>query len=111
DVSSRVALRPGASRGATVVAGVNLLEGLRVEVDWNESTVAFTPTRPPQYPQADFAYFQAEVAGTPDALLSYLERFPSARLSPEAALRMMDMRIQQAGVGDEQLMQSLKWVA
>jgi hypothetical protein len=115
DLSRQMALRPyeikGANSGATVITGVNFLEAFRVDVDWSRSQVAFTPTARPQYPEADFAYFQAEAQASPDALQSYLERFPDARLSREAVQRLMDERLQQQDATDDQFMKALKWVA
>lgn len=113
DLSRQMALRPRplAATGATFVTGVNLLEAFRVEVDWNSSRIAFTPSRQVEYPKGDLAYFQAEIADKPEAFQAYLEQYPATRLSAQAARRLMEGRIKQVGATDEALMQALQWVA
>jgi hypothetical protein len=110
DLSGQLAFRPGSMTGPVLVSGVNFLESFRVEVDWTGSQIAFTRTRQPEYPQADFDFFQAELDKSADAMQQYLRRHPESRLAPDAARALMQRRLQEAEVTDASLLAALQWV-
>lgn len=93
DLSRYMAFRPKAfgltatpsADSPTLITGVNFLEHFRVELDWNNQTLALTQTTAPQYPAQDFAFFEAESSGSSAAMQAYLEKYPHERLSQEAA--------------------------
>lgn len=115
DLAELVAFRPrewGAQEGSgtLLVSGVNLLKALRLEIDWLESVVRLTRQEEAGPAAADRAFFQAEQANNPDAYASFLARYPTARLGPEAARKLLDLRVEQWGVADEDLLQAVRWV-
>lgn len=117
DLSRYLAFRPkafglAATPGADsplVITGLNFLEHFRVELDWNNQSLSLTQTRPPAYPQQDFAFFEAESRGTAAALEAYLTKYPKARLSPEAASQLVDRRLEQDGATDADVLRALEW--
>jgi hypothetical protein len=116
DLSRDVAFRPHAasseSLGAspTLIAGVNLLEHFRLDVDWQTRTIAFTRKRAAHYPQQDFAFFRAEATGTTAAMRTYLEQYPHERLSAEAARWLVRWRLEKDRASDAEVLQALTWV-
>lgn len=118
DLSAQFALRPrvfagwldDAHAGALLVSGNNFLESFRVEVDWQRSRIAFTRTNQPQYSQADFAFFEAQLQEGGDVMLKYLQRYPQTRLAPEAAQALMERRLQEPGATDDALVEAVQWV-
>jgi tetratricopeptide (TPR) repeat protein len=123
DLSRYVALRPKkftaaipaasgdnkSSDAPIVVTGVNVLEYFRVELDWTNQTLAFTQKVPPHYPQQDFAFFQAELAGDAGAVQAYLEKYPKERLSYEAANLLVQRRLDEKA-SDAEIIAALTWV-
>jgi tetratricopeptide (TPR) repeat protein len=117
DLSRYVAFRPQvfglsatpSADSPTVVAGWNLLESFRVELDWANQRVALTQKKVPHYPKADFEFFQAESLGTGDALQAYLEKYPHERLSAEAATRLVASRLEHDKAGDAEVLKALRW--
>jgi hypothetical protein len=95
--------------GAAFVSGVNLLEAFHVEIDWNDSQIAFTRKREARRSQADFELFQAQASGKPENISSWLQRNVSHRLSIEAAAGLMQWRIEEQAT-DAELMQALQWI-
>ncbi|MBI4879700.1 MAG: hypothetical protein HY812_08595 [Planctomycetes bacterium] len=114
DLAPFVALRPArlAARRAGGVGqtGLNLLLCLRVEIDLVNHLVAFAPVSSPDYPEEDFACFQALAEGTPEALERYLEGHPAARLSEEAADILLAARLEAGAEGEKALLRALDWV-
>ena len=53
------------------------------------------PAVEPDYPEQDFACFQALAAGTSTALEEWLERYPEERLSEETADLLLDRRLEE----------------
>jgi len=117
DLSQYVAFRPrpfglAATPGADsplVITGVNFLEYFRVELDWVNERIALTQRKVPAYPQQDFAFFDAESRGTAEALEAYLQKYPASRLSPDAASRLVQRRLDQDGGTDADVMKALEW--
>jgi len=117
DLSQYLAFRPRAfGLSATpgldsplVITGVNFLESFRLDLDWVNQLVAVTSRRVPSYPRQDFAFFEAESRGTPEALESYLAKYPGERLSPDAAALLVRKRLDQAGSKDADVMKALEW--
>ncbi len=119
DLAQQMAFRPrdmgqDADKGndaAVFITGVNFLQGFRVEVDWTDSKIGFTRTTRPEYPQADFAFFQAQLDGGAATMQAYLEQYPDARLSPDAARSLMAARLEQPDASDDELIAAMQWVA
>jgi hypothetical protein len=117
DLSRYVAFRPrpfgvSATPGAdspTVIAGWNLLEYFRVELDWNNQWLALTQKKAPHYPQPDFEFFKAESLGQSAAMQAYLQQYPHERLSPEAAALLVTWRVEKDHAADAEVMQAVRW--
>lgn len=116
DLSRHVAFRPRAFDDLedvgrpVLIAGVNVLEQFRLELDWTNQTIAFTHTRARGYPQPDFEFFQAQALGTSEAMLAYLVAHPRDRLSPDAARLLVQWRVDKDHAGDEEVMTAVKWL-
>lgn len=98
DLAPYVAFRPEEvdqvhADGVFGTLGINALEHLLIEVDRENRRAWIRPTRKPEFPEADLAYFRALVEDEADALVSYLDAWPDARLSGEAARRLLDLRL------------------
>jgi len=117
DLSQYVAFRPRrfgvaptpAADSPLVIAGVNLLEKFRIEVDWTNQRIAWTAKAPPAYPQEDFAFFEAETGGTMDALEGFLKTHGESRLSAEAASLLMDRLLEREEVTEADVRRVLPW--
>ena len=117
DLSRYLAFRPRrfgvaptpAADSPLVIAGVNLLEKFRIEIDWTNQRIAWTAKAPPAYPQEDFAYFEAETAGTMDALEGFLKTHAESRLSAEAASLLMDRLLEREQVTEADVRRVLPW--
>ncbi len=92
-----------------MVAGWNLLESFRVDLDWNSQTVAITPKKQPRYPQQDFEFFKAEAQGDSAAMQAYLEKYPHERLSAEAATDLVKWRVEKDKASDAEVMKAVQW--
>lgn len=118
ELSRYVAFRPKAWRATPIAAGdervllsgVNLLHAFRLDIDWSSSQLHLTQQADPVRPDADRAYFQAEAAGTAAAFAGFLQSFPESRMSNEAALKLMALRIDDFAPADEDLLSALDWV-
>ena len=102
DFASYVAWRPANVTlthpdGALGVIGLNLLQNLRVEVDRVNGFVSLIQTRPPDFPTADRAFFQAMVDEDADALEAWLAANPKGRLAPEGGEALLDLRLDGGG--------------
>jgi tetratricopeptide (TPR) repeat protein len=98
DLAPFVAFRPERvphthADGVFGVLGLNVLRHFRVEVDRVNRTSRWTNTAPPAFPQDDLDYFRAREQGDGGALTQWLEAHPSARLAPEAAQRLLELRL------------------
>ena len=117
DLSRSLAFRPRAfGLAATpgvdsplVITGVNFLEQFRIELDWNNQRLALTQKGIPRYPQQDFAFFEAESRGTPEALEGYLTKYPKERLSADAAALLVKSRLDAAGAADADVLKAMQW--
>lgn len=79
--------------GVFGVIGLNVLRHFRVEVDRVNRTSRWTNTAPPQFPTEDLEYFRAREHGDGGALMQWLEAHGDARLAPEAAQRLLELRL------------------
>ena len=118
DLSDYLALRPAEvlfthPDDALGVTGLGLLEHFRVEVDRTNRRVLVTPTKDPAFPTEDLAFFQATwddwgPREDSEALEAFLETYPKARLSAEAAEALLETRLIQ-GAGPKQVERALGW--
>jgi len=83
--------------GVVGVLGLGLLESLRVELDRVNRVAVIRQTSAANYPAADFAFFEAMIEDDPEPLAAFLEQYPDARLSREAAERLLDFRLDEGG--------------
>ncbi len=86
--------------GVAGVMGLNLLEHFRVEIDRVNRWARFKPTKEADYPEEDFAFFEARVADEGDAIEAYLDKHPEVRLSNEAAHLLIDLRLDEDAEAD-----------
>lgn len=98
DASQYIAWRPEPvvqvhPDGAFGVAGINFLQHFRVEIDRVNRRVTLEETQSPDFPVADLAYFKARVEEAGDPVEAFLEAHPEARLAPEAAQLLIDLRL------------------
>jgi hypothetical protein len=95
------------------VTGLGLLEHFRVEIDRTNRRVLLTPTKDATFPAEDLAFFEAtwddwgQREDAP-ALENYLEEYPDERLSPEAAVALLETRLIQ-GAGPQAVQKALDW--
>lgn len=91
--------------------GVNLLEAFKLDFDWNNSRVRFVQEKDlAPLPAADRAFFRAEAANTAEAYQAFLEKHLAHRLANDAAARLMNFRMAEWGVSDEDVLQALRWL-
>jgi hypothetical protein len=117
DLSRYVAFRPQAfgisetpsADSPTLIAGMNVLEHFKIELDWINQTVALTQRKTPRYPQQDFEFFKAESEGASAGMQAYLEKYPAERLSGEAAALLVKWRVEKDQAADADVMQALEW--
>ena len=118
DLSERIATRPAEvpylhPDGAFGLTGLGLLEDFRVEIDRVNRRVYLTPTTAPEYPASDLAYFEAvwDDWGPRDdspALEAFLTAYPDARLSPEAADALFELRLFE-GADEASMAVAIEW--
>ncbi len=99
DLHQFVAMRPEPlvqvhSDGALGVAGLNLLEHFRVEIDRVNRFIRFAETAPAEFPAADLTFFRARLEEAPEPLIAFLEEHGETRLSREAATLLLDLQIE-----------------
>ena len=117
DLARYVAFRPRAlglsqtpsADSPLVMAGWNLLEHFRIELDWNNQSMTLTQKKVPRYPQEDFAFFKAESDGTTAGLQAFLDQYPKARLSQEAANLLVKWRVEKDQASDAEVMKAMRW--
>lgn len=102
DLSRFVAFRPSEviyvhPDGAIGVIGLNLLGHLRLTIDRKRDTATCQVTAPPEFPEAELAYFKAMVEEDADQMEAWLEKHPEERLSQEAAHQLLGYRIDEDG--------------
>ncbi|MBK6940810.1 MAG: hypothetical protein IPH13_11515 [Planctomycetes bacterium] len=98
DLAPFVAFRPERvphthADGVFGVLGQNVLRHFRVEVDRVNRTSRWTNTAPAAFPHEDLEYFRAREQGDGGALTQWLEAHAGARLAPEAAQRLLELRL------------------
>ena len=106
DLAQFVAFRPEEviqvhPDGVFGVAGINLFRHFRVEIDRVNRWVRLTPTRPPDFPADDLAFFRARADEDADALEAFLDRYPQARLGIEAADLLLQFRLDDGAPADD----------
>jgi tetratricopeptide (TPR) repeat protein len=82
-----------------------------VDIDWANARIGFSIAKPPEYPSGDLEFFKAEAAADPEQVQQFLERHPKSRLGKDAAATLATLRVAQKNSSDEQIMNSLQWVA
>jgi hypothetical protein len=115
DLSRYLAFRPRAfgitatpsADSPTLITGVNFLEHFRVELDWNNQTLALTQKKAPVFPQADFEYFRAEASGSSAAMATYLEKYPRERLSQEGASLLVKWLVEKDRAPDADVLKAV----
>ncbi len=90
DLAPYVAFRPeqvvlAHPDGVFGLFGLNLYEHFRVEIDRVHRSALLTPVVAPDFPAADFAFFQARLDDEAASTRGYLEAHPESRLAGEAA--------------------------
>jgi hypothetical protein len=115
DLSKFVAFRPDEviyvhPDGAIGVIGLNLLKHLRLTIDHQRKTASCQVTAPAVFPEADRGFFKAMVEEDADKLETWLDQFPTERLSQEAAHLLLGYRIDEAGE-PEQFDKAIRWLA
>ena len=113
--SEFVALRPAEVNyvhpdGAIAVAGLNLLEHLKLTIDRQNRIARCRISVPPEFPAADRALFQALVNEDAEALETWLGKHPRQRLSQEAARLLLGYRIDE-DAEPEQFQKAIAWLA
>jgi len=114
DLHRYIALRPEPlvqvhPDGVLGVAGVNLLQHFRVEVDRVNRFVRFTETAPAAFPEADLAFFRARAEEEPEPLLAFLEEHGETRLAREAAPLLLELQLEY-GADTEECRTAIEWI-
>lgn len=117
NLSDFIAFRPStfdghdaaAGRRTILVAGLNLFENFRVEIDWIGRSVALTPAKAPSYPVADAAFYEVENSRSADRMAAYLEKHPDARLARAGAKLLVEWRLKE-NADDERLLTAARWL-
>jgi hypothetical protein len=118
DLAPRTAFRPkplgkiasSAAGRVVAVTGSDFLDGHRVVIDWDSSTIALTMTKPVSALLADQAFFAAEVAATTAALNGFLELHAQSHFAREAAGLLMSMRLSEWGASDDEILSAFRWL-
>lgn len=107
DLARRVAFRPESAaefgahpEGAFGWIGLNLLSGLRVELDRVNRVLHVVPTRAPKFPEADLEFFAARASGDPAEFERWLERYPKERLANEASAALFSAQLERNAPAD-----------
>ena len=113
DLSEYVAFRPEDviqvhPDGVFGVAGINLFRHFRVEIDRVNRWVNLQPTRPPDFPEDDLAFFRARADEDADAVEGFLGDYPDARLGREAADLLLIYRLDD-GAPEEDVHRALRF--
>lgn len=118
DLAAMVAFRPkqlGVATGDSsyqpvAVTGVDFLDGHRLAIDWESSSIAVTAKKPVTPSLANRAFFAAEVAGTAEALSAFLTEHSQSYFAREAAAVLMNLRLSEWGTSDEEVMAAFRWL-
>jgi tetratricopeptide (TPR) repeat protein len=93
---------------AVGIAGINVFENFRIEIDRNNSWVRLTPHAAAEFPVSDLEFFRARYQEEPEPLEAYLEKWPEGRLASEAADLLLWMQVDNGG-SDEQVQEAMRW--
>ena len=93
---------------AVGVAGINLFEHMRIEIDRVNAWVKITPSDAPEFPTADLEFFQARLTEEAEPLEEFLNKWPEERLAAEAAELLLWMRVDDGGT-EEQILAAMRW--
>jgi tetratricopeptide (TPR) repeat protein len=93
---------------AVGIAGINVFENFRLEIDRINSWVRLTPHAAAEFPVADLEFFQARYQEEPEPLEAYLEKWPDGRLAAEAADLLLWMQVDNGG-SEEQVRKAMRW--
>jgi tetratricopeptide (TPR) repeat protein len=100
DVATVLALRPEPSTlahpdGALGILGIGFLESFRVEIDRVNRFARIQRSAKQPFPADDRAFFAARVREEADATEAFLDAWPEARLTEEAARLLVDQRLEE----------------
>lgn len=100
DVATVLALRPEPSTlahpdGAIGILGIGFLESFRIEIDRVNRFARIQRTAKRPFPADDRAFFAARVLEEADATETFLDAWPDARLTEEAARLLVDQRLEE----------------
>jgi len=114
DLSRYVAFRPEEvvlthPDGVFGVFGANLLEHFTVQVDRVNRVARITPSRPPEFPEEDLAFFRARAEEDADEMEGFLEQHGDVRLAHEAAELLLALRFDE-GAGAEATAGAVQWL-
>lgn len=93
---------------AVGIAGINVFEQMRVEIDRVNLWVRLTPSQAPDFPQADLEFFRARWEEEAEPLEEFLAAWPETRLAAEAAELLLWMRVDDGGT-EEQIRTAMRW--
>lgn len=98
DLSQVVAWRPESydlvhRDGALATLGLGFLQSFRVQIDVKNGWVGLTRVKELPFPEADAAFFDARATEETGPLAVWLKQNPVARLSGEAANRLVQMQV------------------
>jgi tetratricopeptide (TPR) repeat protein len=113
DLSEFVAFRPEElvqvhPDRAVGIAGINVFEFMRVEIDRVNLWARLTPSKAPDFPEADLDFFRARLTEEAEPLEQFLTERPESRLASEAAELLLWMRVDDGGT-DEQVRAAMRW--
>lgn len=102
--------KPDGYGDAAFVSGSNLLERFRLQIDWSQSVLRLTPQPVSDSFAAAHAYFAVEAQNNADAYEGFLKTYSTSRFGEEAAAKLLDLRANEWGVTDEDLLRAATWV-
>lgn len=114
DLAREVAFRPERVQhvhpeGVFGLTGLGLLRHFRVELDRVNLVARFRRTAPPNFPEADLAFFRARASEAPEPMQAWLGAHLGERLAPEAAEWLLDLWLDR-GADDPTIEQAMVWV-
>lgn len=116
NIARYVALRPEDLSSAPdprhdVVLGTNLLSCFRVTIDPQGRRMRFERMREPHFPTEDRAYYVARTAGDANAIEAFVREHTTSHLAPEAAARLLALRLEDDPPDADRLAQAIRFVA
>lgn len=104
----RLPLEGSTKARSVALLGSDFLDAYRVLLDWDSSTLQLVERRASR-PAADLtAYFSAADEDRPEAYGAFLEKYPKGHFAPEAARRLLELRLKQPALSSEELTGALR---